>query len=150
MNKTIPLCAACLTLAATTVSGALPDSFVEYVESTNAATYVNTGILPNPAATRMVVKLTPTVVDSTQRGIFGSRPSATWGGTDAAYVLLASSKFRVDWIGYATTAFEPDINAVYTLDMIVNRAFINARLSIPIRLRSTMSPQQASPSTSST
>ena len=77
MNKAISRCAACFTLAAAAVSGALPDSFVEYVESTNAATYVNTGILPNPAATRMVVQLTPTVVDSTQRGIFGSRPSAT-------------------------------------------------------------------------
>ena len=150
MNKKIAICCSCLLFGASALVAALPDAFVEYVESTNAATYVDTGILPIPSTTRMVVKLTPTVVDTTTRGIFGSRASANFGGTDAAYVLLASSKFRVDWIGNAMTAFEPDTNAVYTLDMIVSRAFINARLSIPIRLRSTMSPQQARRSTSST
>ena len=127
MNKIVAFCSACFALAVSAVFAALPDSFVEYVESTNAATYVNTGILPNPAATRMVVKLTPTVVDSTQRGIFGSLPSATWGGTDAAYVLLASSKFRVDWIGSQTAAaFTPGTTVVYTFDMIANRAFIDS------------------------
>lgn len=73
--------------AAGVVFGETPDSFVEYVESDGNA-WVDTGVKPNPLKTRAVITLAPTVVNNTEKAMFGQRSSGTWGGADATYVLL--------------------------------------------------------------
>ena len=96
------------------VFGDVPDCLVEYIESTNTASYVDTGIAPNPRKTRMVVKLAPMVVDNNQVAFFGSGNS--WGNNVCNFVLLNSGMFRLDWIGAQTKVFTPNVGQAYLFD----------------------------------
>lgn len=100
--------------AAGVVFGDVPDCLVEYIESTNTASYVDTGIAPNPRKTRMVVKLAPMVVDNNQVAFFGSGNS--WGNNVCNFVLLNSGMFRLDWIGAQTKVFTPNVGQAYLFD----------------------------------
>ncbi len=103
-----------------------PDGFVEYVETTNVTTYIDTGIIPSAANTRMVVTLAPMLVDSTQAGCFGARSSTAEADKTATYVLLDSKKFRLDWTGSKNTVGpQPTVGTQYTFDVIYNRCWIN-------------------------
>ncbi len=113
-------------LTATFVSA--PDGFVEYVESTNVTTYIDTGIVPSAANTRMVVTLAPMLVDSTAAACFGARSSTTDADKTATYVLLVDGKFRLDWMGSASasaTGPQPTVGTQYTFDAVYNRCWVN-------------------------
>lgn len=106
-----------------TVCADVPDSFVEYVESTNSTTYVDTGIDPSPKLTRMVVTLSPTVVNTTQYAVFGRGNS--WGNANSSYILLNGANFRMDWIGGQTTGPAARVGEIYTFDCCNNEATVN-------------------------
>ena len=122
--KLSTLCLLC-TGAAGVVFGDVPDCFVEYIESTNTASYVDTGIAPNPRKTRMVVKLAPMVVDNNQVAFFGSGKS--WGDNVCNFVLLNSSQFRLDWIAAQTKVFTPNVGQVYLFDCCNNVVSIDGQ-----------------------
>ena len=105
--------------------GAAPDSFVEYVESTNTSTYIDTGLIPSASSTRLVATLAPMVVNNTEAALFGVRSSTTAYGSDAAYALLISSNFRLDWIRNSNQLFKPTVGRAYTFDLVNNYGFIN-------------------------
>ena len=71
---------------------------VEYVESDGTA-YIDTGVCPSPAATRMKVVLSPTAVDSTARGMFGTRGTPNAADELSCTILCVQSKYRLDWTG---------------------------------------------------
>ncbi len=100
---------------AATAFAELPDRFVEYVESTNTATYVNTGIEANPQTTRIIVTLAPTVLTK-NTAFFGSRPEAKDG--NSTYITLNGSKqFNFNGTGDNLSAFVPTANDIYTLEL---------------------------------
>ena len=105
--------------------GTTPDCFVEYVESTNTSTYIDTGLVPSASSTRLVATLAPMVVNNTEAALFGVRSSATAAGSDAAYALLVSSNFRLDWIRNSNNLFKPTVGRAYTFDLVNNYGFIN-------------------------
>ena len=105
----------------------LPDSFVEYVESTDAGTYLDSGIAGNPRYTRVMLKLAPTVVDNTTRGVFGSRASTGDAGSDACYFYQTGMKFRMDWIQAASASSTLTAGTIYTLQAIDYRAYVDDR-----------------------
>ena len=111
--------------AAGVVFGDVPDCLVEYIESTDTASYVDTGIAPNPRKTRMVVKLAPMVVDNNQVAFFGSGNS--WGNNVCNFVLLNSSQFRLDWIAAQTKVFTPNVGQVYLFDCCNNVVSIDGQ-----------------------
>ena len=101
--------------AASVAFGELPDAFLEYVESDGNA-YVDTELKLDPTKSRAVIVLAPTVVNGTEKAVFGERSSSSGAGTDAMYVLLNGSKFRVDWIKATTATFVPTVNTIYRFD----------------------------------
>ena len=104
------------------------DGFVEYVESTNVTTYIDTGIVPSAANTRMVVTLAPMLVDNTTAACFGARSSTTDADKTATYVLLVGGKFRLDWMGSTSasaTGPQPTVGTQYTFDAVYNRCWVN-------------------------
>ena len=122
--KLSTLCLLC-TGAAGVVFGDVPDCLVEYIESTDTASYVDTGIAPNPRKTRMVVKLAPMVVDNNQVAFFGSGDS--WGNSFCNFVLLDSSMFRLDWIAAQTKVFTPNVGQAYLFDCCNNVVSIDGQ-----------------------
>ena len=116
-----------IALATAQVRAELPDRFVEYVESTNKATYVDTGIAANPKTTHMFVRLAITAQTGTQSGVFGSATSAN-GNNAAANISYASKKFRADWTGGGTdTGITPAVGAIYEIDCHYSDVFVGGK-----------------------
>ena len=118
---------ACALMAASRAAAELPDRFVEYVESTNKATYVDTGIAANPKTTHMFVRLAITAQTGTQSGVFGSATSAS-GNNAAANISYVSKKFRADWTGGGTdTGITPAVGTVYEIDCHYSDVFVGGK-----------------------
>jgi hypothetical protein len=88
---------------------------VEYVESDGTA-YIDTGVCPSPAATRMKVVLSPTAVDSTARGMFGTRGTPNAADELSCTILCVQSKYRLDWTGDGSKTAAMSAGTRYTLD----------------------------------
>ena len=109
-----------------------PDTLLEYVESTNVTTYIDTGIIPSAANTRFVAKIAPTLVNNTEAAPFGVRSSTSNADNDAVYIRLVSSKINADWCGKNASGwnsqFTPVANQPYVFDFIGNHGFIDNRV----------------------
>ena len=88
---------------------------VEYVASDGTA-YIDTGVCPNPATTRMKVVLSPTTVDATARGMFGVRGTTNVCDAKACNLVCVASKFRFDWTGTTDLTAAMSAGTQYTLD----------------------------------
>jgi len=124
--------AVCATLFSAAAFAELPDRFVEYVESTNKTTYVDTGIAGSPANTRMFVRLAVTAQTTTQSGVFGAATGD--GGNNASESFsYASKKFRADWTGSSTdTGITPAVGDVYDIECRYSFASVGDKTVVPI------------------
>ena len=113
----------------TAVFAALPDRFVEYVESTNKTTYIDTGIVPNAKATRMFVRLAIAAQTSTLSGVFGSATAASSSAnTGSANIYYENKKFRLDWTGSKSdSGITPAVGTVYDIACQYNTVFLAGR-----------------------
>ncbi len=98
----------------------VPDRFVEYVESTDTATYIDTGIKATPQTTRIQVTLAPTT--KTKGGLFGSRPNNN--DENSTYATTDNGVFVLNGTGEALKSFSFDINTIYTLEIYHRRGIV--------------------------
>ena len=119
--------AVCATLFAAAAFAELPDRFVEYVESTNKMTYVDTGIAASPKYTHMTVRLAITEQTTTQSGVFGAATSYN-GNNAAANITYSSKKFRADWTGNGVdTKITPAVDDIYEFDCHYSDVFVDGK-----------------------
>ena len=119
--------AVCVALSSVVAFGELPDRFVEYIESTNKTTYVDTGIAASPKYTHMTVRLAITEQTSTQSGVFGAATSDN-GNNAAANITYKSKKFRADWTGNGLdTGITPAIGDIYEIDCHYSDVFVGGK-----------------------
>lgn len=86
--------------------GEIPDAFVEYVESTDKNTYIDTGIFVNPKSTKVMIDLALTDVGSSQN-LFGC-----YGGNNAtqrSYVQMSGGVLYPYWAGVNSAGPRPAI-----------------------------------------